>query len=219
MPIMPFKKYRTIIEIFWFWFFPIGVFYFTQPYFAQQFGQTFAYFMLFFPAITMYLVVGTGAGYCKFWYFTTSYSPQGVMLTIGLLYSAVANFSCYFVGLVIPQENWWFFIPFVGVLNAALATFIDVFLLGSGLFYLKSKTYPLGSDPVKHAISYGKYFFTIVGMWNATGLLIGKALLQNGSSLAVLLCIMPPLFALPFMIRFLSQYFALKKKGLVYRGR
>jgi hypothetical protein len=213
---MPFKKYRLPIEIFWFWLFPIGVFYFTQPYFAQAYGQTFAYFMLFFPAITMYLVVGTGAGYCKFWYFTTSYSPQGVMLTIGLLYSAVANFSCYFVGLVTTQENWWFFIPLVGILNASVATFIDVFLLGSGLFYLKSKKYPLGSDPVKHAISYGKYFFTIVGMWNCTGLLIGKLLLQQGFSVVVLLCVMPFLFAMPFMIRFLSQYFSLKKRKLVY---
>jgi hypothetical protein len=216
MPLMPFKKYKLAIEIFWFWLFPIIVFYFTQPYFSQAFGQNFAYFMLLFPALTMYLVVGTGAGYCKFWYFTTSYSPQGVMLTIGLLYSAVVNFSCNCVVLILTQENWWFFIPIVGVLNAALATFIDVFLLGSGLFYLKSKRFPLGSNPVKHAISYGKYFFTIVGIWNCTGLIIGKYLLQQGFLLITLLCIMPILFALPFMIRFLSQYRALKRKNLIY---
>lgn len=212
---MPFKKYRVPIEIFFFWVFPIVVLYFTHSTFAENFGKDFSYFMVFFPSITMYLVVGTGAGYCKFWYFTTSYSPQGVMLTIGFIYSACINLSNFFVYPLLTQQSW-FYVPSVGVLTAIFAIIVDIFLLGSGLFYLKSKQYPLGSNPIKHAISYGKIFFTIVGMWNAVGLLIGYQLIQKGTSIITLLLIMPPLFALPFMIRFVSQFRALKEKNLIY---
>lgn len=212
---MPFKKYRIPIEICFFWIFPIAVLYFTHPIFSENFGKDFAYFMILFPAITMYWVVGTGAGYCKFWYFTTSYSPQGVMLTIGFIYSACINLSNFLVYPLLQQFSW-FYIPAVGVFTALFAIIVDIFLLGSGLFYLKSKQYPLGSNPVNHAISYGKTFFTIVGMWNALGLFVGHQLIQKGTSIVTLLIIMPLLFALPFMVRFVSQFRALKKKNLVY---
>lgn len=212
---MPFKKYRLPIEIFFFWVFPFSILYFTYPIFIENFGKEFAYFMILFPAITMYWVVGTGAGYCKFWYFNTSYSPQGVMLTIGFIYSACINLSNLIVYPLLAQQNWLYVVA-VGVFTAVFAIIVDIFLLGSGLFYLKSKKYPLGSNPVNHAISYGKYFFTIVGMWNAVGLFIGYQFIQKGISVITLLIIMPLLFASSFMIRFLSRFRALKKKNLIY---
>lgn len=140
---MLFKKYRLPIEIIFFWVLPIGVMYLTHQKFVPIFGEAFAYFMMLFPALTMYLVVGTGAGYCKFWYFTTSYSPQGVMLTIGFLYSAVVNLSNFFVYPLLETQSW-LYIPAVGVLTAVFAIIVDIFLLGSGLFYLKSKKSSVG---------------------------------------------------------------------------
>jgi hypothetical protein len=202
--IMPFKKYRTLIEIIFLWVFPILTIINLYPIFTQQFSSGMSAFMLLFPALTMYLVVGTGAGYCKFWYFTTSYSIKGVTPTIGLIYSAVINLSGYLV-LPLLRERALIFILGVGVCTAFMAIFIDVFLLGSGLFYLKSKKYPLGSNPLKHAISYGYWFFTMVGMWNALGIYWAYQLFLSGQFSLLNLLFLPIVFALPFMLYFLRK--------------
>lgn len=213
---MPFKKYRTLIEIIFLWAFPIVTMVLLYGEFADKFSPTISAFMLLFPALTMYLVVGTGAGYCKFWYFTTSCSIANVTLSIGFIYSSVINLSAYLALPYVPLQSLNF-IFFVGIGTAISAIFIDIFLLGSGLFYLKSKKYPLGSNPVKHAISYGSWFFTVVGMWNAFGIYLGYGLItKNQFNWVVLLLLLPVIFALPFAIRFISQKNKLKKMNLVY---
>ncbi len=213
---MPFKKYKILIEILFLWVFPIVTIFGLYPEFATKFLPTISAFMLLFPALTMYLVVGTGAGYCKFWYFTTSYSIADVTPTIGFIYSSVINLSAY---LVLPNVELQSlnFIILVGIGTAIFAIFIDIFLLGSGLFYLKSKKHPLGSNPVKHAISYGSWFFTLVGMWNAAGIWLGHYLFtENRFTLPILLLVLPIFFASPFMIYFIKKRNLLKRLNLVY---
>jgi hypothetical protein len=213
---MPFKKYRLLIEILFLWVLPFASLWVLQIEFTKQFSASMGLFMLLFPAFTMYLVVGTGAGYCKFWYFTTSYSISGVTPTIGLIYSAVINLSVYFF-IDLLKEPSWLFMPLVGIGTAIYAIFIDIFLLGSGLFYLKSKQHPLGSNPVKHAFSYGSWFFTVVGIWNALGIFFAYSLWMDISvSVWVLLGIMPLLFALPFMIYFIRKRNTIKRLNLVH---
>ncbi len=212
---MPFKKFKTLIEIIFLWIFPIVTLVSLYGEFAKLFSPSMSIFMLLFPALTMYLVVGTGAGYCKFWYFTTSYSIQGVTPSIGFIYSATINLSAY---LVLPflQEYPLIFIGLVGIGTAIFAIFIDIFLLGSGLFYLKSKAHPLGSNPLKHAISYGYWFFTVVGIWNIIGIYLTYQLFLKGQFSLLLLFVLPILFALPFMIYFIKKRNTLKRLGLVY---
>jgi hypothetical protein len=213
---MPLKRYRTVIEIVFLWVFPFVTLWTLYEAFKAQHSGEMSLFMVLFPALTMYLVVGTGAGYCKFWYFTTRYSVAGVTPTIGLIYSAVINLSAYAVLPLFTERNG-LFILLVGIGTAVLAIFIDIFLLGSGLFYLKSKNHPLGSNPVKHAFSYGSWFFTVVGMWNASGIfLVYDLLTKNPVSVAAWLAIMPLIFALPFMIYFIKKKRTLQKLKLTY---
>ncbi|GMQ30498.1 hypothetical protein [Algoriphagus confluentis] len=209
---MPYQKYRTLIEIFFFWLLPLTVLPWSLSQLIPIYSFDLALFLVFFPAITMYWVVGTGAGYCKFWYFTTNYSPAGVMLTIGLLYATVVHSSIPWT-LPYMENNPLLFVGLTGLTVSVGGTFIDIFLLGSGLFYLKSKKFPRGSNPIRHALSYGPLFFGIVGVWNALGILLGKWLMESiDQNLVVTLTILPFLFALPFMVFFL---FRLRKINLM----
>jgi hypothetical protein len=213
---MPLKRFRTIIELLFLWVLPFAALAALYPAFSERFSPSVALFTLLFPAVTMYWVVGTGAGYCKFWYFTTSYSIKGVTPTIGLIYSAVINTAAYMALAHVPLQSVSF-VVLVGIGTAVLAIFIDIFLLGSGLFYLKSKKHPLGSNPVKHAFSYGSWFFTLVGMWNAVGIWVGHQLVtESATSLIVPLLVLPLLFAAPFMIYFIWRRGVRNESKLIY---
>jgi hypothetical protein len=213
---MPLKKYKLAIELFFCWLLPFASLLFCFNFYEKSLSTEMAFFLVLFPALTMYFVVGVGAGFCKFWYFTTAYAIGGVMLTIGLIYSTVINLATVlFISLLVQKSV--LYIPLVGIFTSFMATFIDIFLLGSGLFYLKSKKYPLGSNPVKHAFSYGIVFFGIVGVWNAIGVSLGYYLItDHRASLLACLLILPLLFAAPFMIYFLRKWRIFRKLNLIY---
>jgi len=203
---MPFKDYKVPIEIFFFWVFPIVVVTLSLLYLIRIYGLNLAAFLVLAPVLTMYWVVGTGAGYCKFWYFTTRYSPRGVMLTIGLLYTSVVHLPIIWTQPMLEFSPALFILTTAAVVSLG-GTVIDVFLLGAGLFYLKSKKHPLGSDPIRHALSYGPVFFGLVGAWNAALLVCGKTLMETCRwSVAITLGILPVAFALPFILFFLRRH-------------
>jgi hypothetical protein len=213
---MPLKKYKLAIELFFCWLLPFASLLFCFNFYEKSLSTEMAFFLVLFPALTMYFVVGIGAGFCKFWYFTTAYAIGGVMLTIGLIYSTVINLATVlFISLLMQKSV--LYIPLVGIFTSFAATFIDIFLLGAGLFYLKNKKYPLGSNPVKHAFSYGIVFFGIVGVWNALGISLGYHLItENRASLLKCLLMLPILFAAPFMFYFLWKWRGLKRMKLAY---
>jgi hypothetical protein len=210
---MPLKKYKLAIELFYFWIFPFLALWLSFQFISQHVSSVFATFLVLFPALTMYLVVGTGAGYCKFWYFDTRYSIAGVLPTIGLLYSAVMNLITCLLLYYLLAQNQVFFVVFASLISSLSGTFIDIFLLGSGLFYIKSKKYPKGSNPIKHAFSYGFTFFGIAGFANALGVSIGFYQLEiskNWVNPTYAILILAPIIALPFVIYFL---FLLRKNN------
>jgi len=69
---------------------------------------------------------------------------------------------------------------------SAFGTFIDVFLLGAGILYVKSAVYRPGDDPIRHALSYGPWFFCLVGLVQATGVVFGLAFLPSAGLPATL---------------------------------
>ena len=169
---MPTVAYRRAIELFWFWLYPATMLLLVYRHFALNGQPTLGWFMILAPALTMYVVVGTGAGLLRFWYFTTSYSPHGVMLTIGLLYSAVLNpFASLFMNWL-PGHPVLFASGVAGG-GAVLGTFVDVFLLHTGLLHVKSKHLPVGRKAIRHALSYGPAFFGFVGFVNGLGMAVG----------------------------------------------
>jgi len=207
---MPLKKYRTLLEIILFWVMPFAPL--TFLFFAHKGSLPFSIsmFFLFFPTLTMYLVVGIGAGYCKFWYFNTKFNIKGVAITVGLMYSSVVNVGTW------TFFNWFESMPVVWVLcvgafTAIIGTVADIFFLASGLFYIKSKKFPLGSNPIKHALSYGPSFFGLVGCWNAIGLITGYVV-YNHINVFLLFIILPFLFALPFALFFIKKRARLNKQ-------
>lgn len=131
------------------------------------------------------------------------------------MYSAVVNVGAWiFFGLFESLPVLW--LLGVGVCCAVGGTLVDILLLGSGLFYTKSKKFPVGSDPLKHALSYGPAFFGMVGCWNALGIITGSYLLSFSSlSVYALTPLLSFLFALPFAVFFLRKRFILKKRKLV----
>lgn len=209
---MPLKKYRTLLEIILFWVMPFAPL--TFLFFAHKgsLPLTLSMFFLFFPALTMYLVVGIGAGYCKFWYFNTKFNIKGVAITVGLMYSSVVNVGAWLF------FNWFESMPVVWVLcvgafTAITGTVADIFFLASDLFYIKSKKFPLGSNPVKHALSYGPSFFGLVGCWNAVGLITGYVIYNNiNVNVFLLFVILPFIFALPFAFFFIKKRAGLNKQ-------
>lgn len=192
--------FRRLVEVFWFWLYPAVVLTLTLQHYALGGQAALGWFMVLAPALTMYVVVGTGAGLLRFWYFTTVYSPRGVMLTIGLLYSAVLN---PFAGLLRPflPDQPWLFVGGIALGGAVLGTFVDVFLLHARLLYVKSKHYPVGSNALRHALSYGPAFFSFVGLVNALGLAYGyRQLSQDPTALAITLAVVVPGCVLPFLL-------------------
>ena len=209
---MPYKKHKLLIEIFFFWIFPIFCVTFFFNHFEKTVSSNFALFLILFPAMTMYLVVGVGAGYYKFWYFNTKYSISGVLPTIGLLYTSCLSISSFFGESFLVTQSL-VYLAFATLGTSLLGTFIDIFLLGSGLFYLKSRKHPLGSNPIKHAFSYGIIFFGIVGFVNGVGIYIGYDMLivsKTFESPFLLVAICSPIVALPFILFFTYKYLNLK---------
>jgi len=202
---MPFKKYQTLIEILLFWIMPLGLLIFLLTAFNNLISSASSAFFILFPALTMYLVVGIGSGYCKFWYFNTILNFKGVALTVGLVYSAVVNLGAWLL-FDLFESRTLLWVLGIGLFCSIVGTIVDIFLLGSGLFYTKSKKFPPGSNPLKHALSYGPVFFGIVGLWNAVGLLTGSYLLDTSSlSAYVITPLLSILFALPFALYFLRK--------------
>ena len=60
---MPFKSYRTLIEIILFWVMPMTVLSFLYFAFSDIISQAQYVLFLLFPALTMYLVVGVGVDF------------------------------------------------------------------------------------------------------------------------------------------------------------
>ena len=197
---MPTLLFRRAVELFWFWLYPAAVLLFVHNQFARQQQTSLGWFMILASALTMYLVVGIGAGLLKFWYFTTAYSPRGVMLTIGPLYSAVLN--PFALGLIdyLPQ-NPVVFVAGVALGGAVLGTVVDVFLLHTRLLHVKSTQYPVGSPAIRHALSYGPAFFSLVGLVNGLGMVAGyHRLTADPTALSSTLLLVVPGCALPFLI-------------------
>lgn len=194
------SRYRRSVELLWFWLYPAVVLLFIYRQFALNGQPAVGWFMVLAPALTMYVVVSTGAGILRFWYFTTSYSPRGVMLTIGLLYSAVLNPFALLLLDFLP-DNPLLFALGVGGGGAVLGTFVDVFLLHTGLLHVKVRHYPVGSNAIRHALSYGPVFFGFVGFVNALGMAVGYTrLMVNPMALLTTLAWVVPFCALPFLI-------------------
>ena len=200
MAIGPYAKFRGLIEVAWCWAFPAVALPWAYGELAGRWGSAGATFVVVMPALAMYLMVAVGAGVFRYWYFTTRYSPRGVMLTIGLLYASVVSLGTVAVGGFLP-DRVWLFLPLLAGFTAALGTFIDVFLLGAGILYVKSKRYRPGDDPIGHALSYGPWFFALVGLVNAGGIAFGYAALVGGGgwSVPAALAVAVPTCAAPFV--------------------
>jgi hypothetical protein len=199
---MPLSKFKIPVELFFFWLFPAVSLWFSFTYFRNTVSTAFALYALLLPALTMYIVVATGAGYCKLWYFTVNYSVKGVMVLIGFLYAAVLNPVCILLEPLLIQPNF-IFIPVCGLLTAVIGTMVDVLLLGTGLLYVKSRKYPPGSNPVAHALSYGPRFFGLAGIINGAAVYAGyhyTIVPHTNPSLAPVLFLTVITTALPFII-------------------
>jgi hypothetical protein len=194
------SRFRRTVELFWFWLYPFLTLFLVYRQVARGHSDALGWFMVLSPALTMYIVVGMGAGWLRLWYFTTPYSPRGVMLTIGFLYSAVLNpFAVGLLG-VLPQHPIIFVLG-VALGGAALGTAVDVFLLKARLLHVKAKHYPPGSPALPHALSYGPAFFSMVGLVNGLGLLLGyHRLTADSTALLPTLALVVPVCALPFLI-------------------
>lgn len=192
--------FRRSVEVFWFWLYPAIVLLVVYRYFLLQQQPALGWLMILAPALTMYVVVGTGAGLLRFWYFTTRYSPRGVMPTIGLLYSAVLN--PFALGLLdLLPDNPLLFAGGVAGGGAVLGTLVDVFLLQARLLHVKARNYPVGSNAVRHALSYGPAFFGLVGFVNGLGMTVGyNRLTVNATALLSTLGLVVPCCALPFLV-------------------
>jgi hypothetical protein len=192
--------FRRSVALFWFWLYPAVVLLLIHRHFTLNQQPALGWFMVLAPALTMYIVVGTGAGVLRLWYFTTAYSPRGVMLTIGLLYSAVLNPFALALLAYLPH-NPIFFVAGIAAGGAVLGTFVDVFLLHTGLLYVKSKHYPPGSNAIRHALSYGPAFFSLVGLVIGLGLLVGyHRLTADPTAVLSTLALVVPSCALPFLL-------------------
>lgn len=199
---MPLSKFKLPVELFFFWLFPAVSLWFSFTYFSNTVSTVFALYTLLLPALTMYIVVAFGAGYCKLWYFTVSYSVKGVMVLIGFLYAAVLNPVCILLEPLLIK-NHFIFIPVCGMITAVIGTMVDVLLLGTGLLYVKSRKYPPGSNPVAHAMSYGPRFFGLAGMINGAAVYAGyhyTIVPHSNPSLSPVLLLTAITAAMPFII-------------------
>ncbi len=202
------KKYRRPVEVFFFWLLPLCSIPFCFSFFSRNFSPTFGLCMILLPTLMMYTVVGTGAGYCKFWYFTTVYHIKRVMITIGFVYAAIINIITILLAGFLHSYGA-VFILLSGILASLTGTLIDVLLLGTDLLYVKSKTHPRGSDPVKHAFSYGPLFFGTVGLLNGIGIYVIFSLqtvLQTPFQFILAVMLIATLLAAPFVFFFLYQH-------------
>ncbi|MFP4095439.1 MAG: hypothetical protein ACLFUB_13185 [Cyclobacteriaceae bacterium] len=189
---------KKVVEIIWFWLLPLTGIYWLIAKTGSVEANSYFYYRVLFPALMMYLVVGSGAGYLKLWQFKTAYSISGVLPQIGIIYTVMA--SGLFEGFtqIMAADSPWL-IPAMTVGGGLIGTLYDIPLLRYGLL----KTRHQGKTATATAMKYGPIFFSFVGFIVGSGYLLGGWLyLQWGWAKAALL--MAVTCSLPFLMFFYS---------------
>ena len=194
---------RRLTEVTLLWLFPILSLLYCHHHWTQHpaaLPAGWRWFLLLLPALMMYLVVGTGAGYAKLWQFNVPYAVAGVHPLIGFMYSGVVNLLLVLWPLL---ENHHYGL-FGGLLAASCGlagTLYDVPLVHYRLLWMSGRQKLEVVGLLRKVLSYGPLFFSLVGGMSAAAVLLNyPAGLPTPAALGLRLVGTAVLGALPFQL-------------------
>lgn len=166
---------KKIAEVILFWLIPFGglaLFSFLNHTDQWLTDDNFV-FRLFFPALMVYLLVFTSAGWLNLWTFRVKYALGGILPQIGLIYTTVANLLAWVL------HPFWsdapvMFVVLMGVGGAIAGATFDYFAIYYRLLEVRIQWNNPDWDARSVVFSYAPRFFGMIALIIGLGFLAGS---------------------------------------------